>query len=634
MGMASAEFYSGGSCGVSTELFGVSLEQGELGIEVSVIALLVIAVGLMTSVFNDRLNSLLQKKNDELAQQVARRTAQLSSTKEQIELILESIGEGVVVVGLDGKIQQANPVLEKMSGRGQDQLIGASLSTLFVETTEGDDLTSLLYQLSLPLKVLLEKERVLFEQFCEESPVALLLMTEQGVIESSNPAMKALTGWSAETITGGTLEPLLPEAMREHHRQLVEGFMKDPSPRKMGNRRLLPVVTADGEEKQLEIGLLPLPCEKQLLVLVVLNDLEDVRSWEMFKTSTLGRLTLETDDRVQLQYQLLQPEEEKLPVEITLGMLGQHQHGLSPTGAVLVLRDMSEQIKQRHQDQYAAFQASITEMSSTVLHNIGNVLTGMSGSVVSINQVVSDLELIIKGVGVMQKGVQNGTIDLDRVDQTLSALLEMVGKLCDGDSNDERPRGLRQQSQRLDAGLQHASEIITEFRQAATSEVRATRFNLHSFVIETLGLIEDRFERYHVELNMEVPEWIEMNIPRNLSMQMLLNLVKNSLEAVQQRREGEEALAGRVTVSAGAVDEGLVELVVTDNGCGISKEKQQEVLNYGYTTKETGSSGIGLHSIVKFAKSVRGEVAIESAGENCGATVRIILPVEAQESHS
>ena len=248
MGMASAEFYSGGSCGVSTELFGVSLEQGELGIEVSVIALLVIAVGLMTSVFNDRLNSLLQKKNDELAQQVARRTAQLSSTKEQIELILESIGEGVVVVGLDGKIQQANPVLEKMSGRGQDQLIGASLSTLFVETTEGDDLTSLLYQLSLPLKVLLEKERVLFEQFCEESPVALLLMTEQGVIESSNPAMKALTGWSAETITGGTLEPLLPEAMREHHRQLVEGFMKDPSPRKMGNRRLLPVVTADGEE--------------------------------------------------------------------------------------------------------------------------------------------------------------------------------------------------------------------------------------------------------------------------------------------------------------------------------------------------------------------------------------------------
>ncbi|MBT3310197.1 MAG: hypothetical protein HOL04_01215 [Gammaproteobacteria bacterium] len=76
-GMAAAEFYSGGSCGVSTGLFDVRLEQFELGIQVTVIALLIIGIGLIASLFNDQINRMLMDRNLFLEREVEARTAEL-----------------------------------------------------------------------------------------------------------------------------------------------------------------------------------------------------------------------------------------------------------------------------------------------------------------------------------------------------------------------------------------------------------------------------------------------------------------------------------------------------------------------------------------------------------------------------
>lgn len=69
--------------------------------------------------------------------------------------------------------------------------------------------------------------------------------------------------------------------------------------------------------------------------------------------------------------------------------------------------------------------------------------------------------------------------------------------------------------------------------------------------------------------------------------QVLINLVKNSTEALKNVTEGEITLEGKIN------DYGRPQITVTDNGPGIPQELADKIFIPFYTTKESGS-GIGL----------------------------------------
>lgn len=478
-GMAAASFYSGGACGVSTQLFGVALERGELGVQVSLIALLVIAMGRATSLFNARLTSLLQRENSVLEQKVVQRTAELLHAKEKLELILDSMEEGVVVVDRDGKILQVNAQLEQMQGKTASELRSSAVQTLFEE---------------------------------------------------------------------GEMSRRLGQMLRKEQR---------------------------------------------------------------------GRLEL----------QLLQEEGGEMPIEMTVAWLNSEESGAAPNQAVLVLHDASEQIRQRYQDRYDVFQTSITEMSATVMHNIGNVLAGMYGTVNGYKQGGKDLQLVVAGIRSMREQLEEGRLEPERMLQGLSLLADTIEQIDSGNPDLKRANGLRIHTERLESGIRHAKEIIHVFREGSSADSETARFSLRQMVEDSTVLIEERFQRNQIELQVDVPSDIRVKIPRNLSMQMVINLLKNSFEAVQQRKEQAPALKGSVVVSAAMQGESQIRLEVADNGCGISVQQQQEIFNYGFTTKQSGS-GIGLHSIINFVKSIGGRVTVKSDGEGRGATIQVILPVD------
>lgn len=66
----------------------------------------------------------------ELEERVNERTAELHSSKERVEAILASVGDGVIVTDLDGKIIRANPAFEKQSGYSTSEIIGVGLDAL------------------------------------------------------------------------------------------------------------------------------------------------------------------------------------------------------------------------------------------------------------------------------------------------------------------------------------------------------------------------------------------------------------------------------------------------------------------------------------------------------------------------
>ena len=94
---------------------------------------LVLSVGavLLVLILGERTSHALMKARDNLEAQVDERTAELQENQKQLEtaverssLILDSAGEGIFGVDLDGKVAFINPAANRMLGYGSDELIG------------------------------------------------------------------------------------------------------------------------------------------------------------------------------------------------------------------------------------------------------------------------------------------------------------------------------------------------------------------------------------------------------------------------------------------------------------------------------------------------------------------------------
>jgi two-component system NtrC family sensor kinase len=96
----------------------------------------VVARQLGPVVENIHLLNRLRQHAAELEQRVKERTAELYDAKERVEAILASVGDGVVVTDLQGRIQRVNSAFEDQTGYPESELIGRDLGDLIAGSTD------------------------------------------------------------------------------------------------------------------------------------------------------------------------------------------------------------------------------------------------------------------------------------------------------------------------------------------------------------------------------------------------------------------------------------------------------------------------------------------------------------------
>ena len=101
-------------------------------------------------------------------------------------------------------------------------------------------------------------------------------------------------------------------------------------------------------------------------------------------------------------------------------------------------------------------------------------------------------------------------------------------------------------------------------------------------------LMHERIERSRIEwMTFIDPESIEITADPELMEQVLINLVQNSLQALEGRSRG------RIGLSCGLDDIGKTVIRVSDNGPGIEQEVMERIFIPFFTTRREGT-GIGL----------------------------------------
>jgi two-component system nitrogen regulation sensor histidine kinase NtrY len=132
-----------------------------------------------------------------------------------------------------------------------------------------------------------------------------------------------------------------------------------------------------------------------------------------------------------------------------------------------------------------------------------------------------------------------------------------------------------------------------------------TLVRLLDLIEKVAQLMKNEIKKTNIDFRYECSsEYLTIQADFEMIEQVLINLLKNAIEALVETDNPKLTLSGRY-------DENAVKIEVTDNGPGIIKEAREHIFVPFYTTKRTGS-GIGLSLSRQIMQMHNGSLSVES----------------------
>lgn len=179
-------------------------------------------------------------------------------------------------------------------------------------------------------------------------------------------------------------------------------------------------------------------------------------------------------------------------------------------------------------------------------------------------------------------------------------------------------------SSQLVANLNHAAELIQSFKQVATDRSSSNQrlFDLGDLTDQIAKSLRPELGKQNLTLNVECQRSLTMNSYPGPYGQVLTNLFLNSVAHAFPEGRG-----GNIDIRVCASGKDDVEVVISDDGCGMSPDVKRQAFDPFFTTRrDQGSTGLGLHIAHNLvANCLGGQVSLDSE-PNEGTQIRIILP--------
>ncbi|TSB45264.1 ATP-binding protein [Alkalicoccobacillus porphyridii] len=243
-------------------------------------------------------------------------------------------------------------------------------------------------------------------------------------------------------------------------------------------------------------------------------------------------------------------------------------------GSTVVAGMLYEMLLKRERMQeellYAVRQQSISELSASIAHEVRNPLT------------------VVKGFLQLMKEEDN--------------------------KNNVNP----EYYQLILSELNRAENIIYEYLNLAKPQLgNQTRVPINECVTHITTLLGPYADKEGVLLNgPEATQEYFIETDRSKLKQALINFIKNAIEA--------SAPTGIVDVDITSKGK-MVQIIIADNGKGMTKEQLHKIGTVFYSTKEKGT-GLGTMVSIRLIEKMGGKVTYDSK-ENEGTSVQILLPI-------
>lgn len=205
---------------------------------------------------------------------------------------------------------------------------------------------------------------------------------------------------------------------------------------------------------------------------------------------------------------------------------------------------------------------------------------------------------------VLTHEISNSAIPLS----TLSSYThELVTEARDGVLTMERREDVLESLRTIDARSKSLKEFVQNFRNVnQVPEPVVVREDIQDIAAEVVRLFARDLEAQSIALDFRRSDFDTFAFAdRNLTSQVMINLIKNGVEAMTNLRSGK-----KITVLI--TREGrFVQVHIGDTGAGISDEELDQIFIPFYSTKK-GGSGIGLSISQQIMQRQRGDISVKS----------------------
>ena len=210
------------------------------------------------------------------------------------------------------------------------------------------------------------------------------------------------------------------------------------------------------------------------------------------------------------------------------------------------------------------------------------------------------------------------------LNQPLSAIANYcMGSVNRLKSGDYRREDILAAMEKASAQAERAGKIIRRTREfVKKSEPVRAPAALAEIVEEAIGFAEIEARKAAVAIQVSIPPDLPpVFADRIMIEQVVLNLVKNGIEAMQQTPPEARAL----NLAARLDGEGMVEVTVADRGCGMTDGQVERLYTPFFTTKAEGM-GMGLNICRSIVEYHDGRLWVQP-NPGGGSVFRFTLPV-------
>lgn len=267
----------------------------------------------------------------------------------------------------------------------------------------------------------------------------------------------------------------------------------------------------------------------------------------------------------------------------------------------------------------ASRQAGMAEVATSVLHNVGNVLTSINVSATVLAEQLRRIrpETLAKTADLLRDnagapgylGTEKGKL----IPDFLRTLGENLGST--------RQLSLKELDW-LRQNIEHVKEIVAMQQTYARIAGVTERVKLSELLDDALRMNAAALQRHEVKLERDIRDDPVIEVEKHNVLQILVNLLRNAKYACDETGRTDKRIVVRIERTAPE----RVAIVVSDNGVGIPPENITRIFNHGFTTRKDGH-GFGLHSAANTAATMGGSLIARSDGPGQGATFVLDLPL-------
>lgn len=257
------------------------------------------------------------------------------------------------------------------------------------------------------------------------------------------------------------------------------------------------------------------------------------------------------------------------------------------------------------------------EIASSVMHDIGNAVVGFGSYLTRIRRMQEEdkmekLQSLTRFFEQHKASISNAIGP-----EKASAVIQMLCNigLTQRSNHEEISKAITEQFNIIG----HVQEILNIQRQYIAGHESQERksVNLRSVINDSLSMVFASLDKSAIDVKLDIaPDLPIIKGDRTKLMQVILNILKNSIEAIDKDSDT------KVISLRGYMQSGKVILQIKDSGEGFDESTAEILFKRGFTTKPSGN-GLGLYNCRSIIESHDGSIDISSEGRGKGAVTTI-----------